>query len=274
MMRLDITESDVCIRHGDRLAGVYHHRHAYKPHLHPLYTPGGHGISLDNPHDHRHHRGLFYGLKCEDCSFYEEAGDYGVQRHVGFGDDTIAEGETVRFTHLIEWRRVSDDAAFFSESRRIACRHDAENRSYRWSWSTRLEAKRAVELVKSPHSRPDATGTPINYHGLGIRFRRDFSGCPAWYELQANNETAPIEAVHGKPLGGITWIGRIDGTLPIERAAFTLIQHQDFSLFALADPFAFLSFGPTNLEPKRLETGESLSESYEAIVGDAPPLGA
>ena len=138
-----------------------------------------------------------------------------------------------------------------------------------WHWHERLETQRDGELVKSPASRPAADGTPIDYHGMCIRFRRDFSGPADWFDLASPDGPLTPEQAHGQRLPAITWIGRIDGTLPIERAAVTLSQEQDHALFLLHEKFGFVSMGPSNLEPVALKRGDVIEESYRIEVADA-----
>lgn len=276
MMQLEITPSHVDWRFGGQLVGRYHHRDPFKPHVHPLNTPGGHCLSSRSPHDHVHHRALMYGHICDAANFWAERDPsledlpVGVQRHVDF-QEVVGLGEEAGFTETLQWRRPVDDALIITERRTIRVHRLADQPAYRWHWRSELTAVVDVELRRSGYSIPDAGGNPINYTGLGVRLRRDFAGHTGGCHLLLDNQ--PLDSktftdAIGRTPRSATYIGSIDQIWPVPRAFVTFEQAHGHALFALNKPFAFLSFGPANAANLSLQAGRTLDERYRITVGD------
>ncbi|MGH2534850.1 MAG: DUF6807 family protein [Thermomicrobiales bacterium] len=258
---------------GDQLAGRYVFDDEFKPYLHPLNTPRGHTLSLLSPHDHKHHRGLMYGLRARDVCFWEEftllPGEVvGRQRHDSLASITGEDG-AVGITQELTWLACDDRLITFRERRTITCRSPPEGGAYEWTWSTEIEAQRDVELIMSQWSQRKDDGALVNYHGLGIRFRRDF-GCTGGNSLRLDGQKTSFEDGLGTIPAEVEFRGSIDGTWPVQRAAVTLTQFQSNALFVMETPFAFMSLGPNNLAPMQLQQGQRLVERYQVTVIDLP----
>lgn len=264
-----------------RLAGRYHQGDPFKPYVHPLNSPAGHGVSLARPHDHRHHKGLMYALRTPELNFWEEvatrpAERVGRQRHVAFAD-VRASGSEVGFTQTLAWEPVEGGEAVFDEVRRVGCRRDGA--AYVWTWDATLTVRRDTSLIQSQWSRKSPDGRLINYHGLGLRFCREFAGGTRNNALQLddgpvqwNRNAKPFdfESAMGATARRVTYIGHIDGTWPVPRVGVTLAQEQDHALFVLETPFAFMAVGPSNRAERPLRAGEVLRERYTVTVADLP----
>lgn len=184
----------------DRLAGRYNHIGEWKPYVHPLCTPAGHAVSLAMPHDHVHHRGLMYALRTRYINFWEERSTLpgeaaGRQVHERFCR-VQPQGECVGFTQMLRWEPHGGGAPCFHEERTIHCRLLPDGGGYEWRWATTLEALRGLELIMSQWSARKADGTRVNYHGLGLRFVRDFSYQGACL-LEVDGVEAPFVAGMG-----------------------------------------------------------------------------
>ena len=106
---------------GERLAGSYCYTDPFKCYLHPLNTPEGYTVSLRSPEDHRHHKGLFYGLRTQRVIFWEEYSTrpgetVGQQLHTKF-TSTVFEGDTVGFAENLAWKSRRWVAAFLGTAR-------------------------------------------------------------------------------------------------------------------------------------------------------------
>lgn len=274
MMRLAVGPDAVdFLDDGDRLAGRYVVGDPFKPHLHPLNTPAGATLSLAMPHDHKHHKGLMYALRAADVNFWEEVvtrpGEVpGRQRHERFVETTEA-GDAIGFVEEVSWLAADGTLPTFDERRAISCRRTADGQGYEWSWATELEAKREVELVMSQWSARAADGSLVNYHGLGIRLRRDF-GCTGGQRLLLDGAETPFGEAMGRVPREVEFRGRMDGAWPARRAGVRLRQEQTDALFVLESPFAFMSLGPSNLGPLRLAAGKRLGGRYAVTVFDLP----
>ncbi|GAC1651285.1 MAG: hypothetical protein NVS4B8_26150 [Herpetosiphon sp.] len=273
-MRLEQHDAYLDVLHGNQLAGRYQFRDPFKPHLHPLNTPQGLTLSLASPHDHKHHKGLMYALRARDVNFWEESptlpGELvGVQRHERF-DRLIDDGETVGFDETLTWLAEDGTHPTFIENRSLRCVRSPDTRGFIWTWTNRLAAQRDLELIKSQWSWQKSDGTRVNYHGLGIRFRREF-GCTGGNHLRIDGTEVTWADGLGRPSTEATFIGSIDGTFPPPMAGVSIRQNHNFALFVLAEPFAYMGFGPTNLTPVALAQGALLEESFTVTVFDQVP---
>ena len=279
-MRLDVAADHVDFSTArGALAGRYHHGDRFKPFLHPLLSPKGHGVSLASPHDHKHHKGLLYALRIAGLNFWEEAPTLpgervGRQTHLAF-TDVRTRGDEVGLTETLRWEPLDGGDAVFDETRTLACRR--EGTGFRWSWTTTLTARRAFTLIQSQWSFAKPDGRRINYHGLGLRLRREFGGGTRNNALQLddgplqwNRSDAPFDftTAMGAVPQRVTFAGCIDGFHPAPEIAVTIEQHQANGLFVLETPFSFVALGPSNLAARPLGAGESLVEHYTVTVAD------
>lgn len=271
MMRLEIDDQAAAFHAGDRLAGRYVIADEYKPYLHPLRTPAGHTVSLLSPHDHKHHKGLMYALRTPEVNFWEERSTVpgevpGRQRHERFR--VICEsGEEVGFEEELAWLPFAGGDPIFREVRSVSCREETLASAYAWTWATDIEARCDVELRMSQWSAQIPDGRLVNYHGLGIRFRRDF-GCTGGNALLIDGTTTPFAEGMGSVPRMVEFRGSLDGTWPIQHAAVRIRQEQDHGLFVMETPFAFMGLGPSNLGSVHLRAGDHLVERYTITVLD------
>jgi Methane oxygenase PmoA len=269
-MRLELTKHYVDFVSESSLAGRYWYQDSFKPHIHPLNTPDGHTLSLRSPHDHPHHKGLMYSLRAADINFWEEyatteAEKVGHQRHDTFCE-LITEGEEVGFTEQLTWLASDGSLETFDEQRSLTCSYVGGASTYfRWKWSTRLVAKRDLTLTLSPWSVTNNRGHRINYHGLGLRLRRDF-GCTGGNKLLLDGQPVSFEEALGLAPNEATFIGTLDETSG--KAGVTIAPCASHGLFVLQSPFAFISFGPTVLGASVLRTEDTLNDSYSISVFD------
>jgi hypothetical protein len=256
--------------------GRYVLNDSHKPYLHPLHTPLGRSVSAAITHDHKHHKGLMYALRSRDLNFWEERSTLpgervGRQRQTALTMGQV-EGAEVSFVQQLLWAADDGDAEAFTEARFIACRALPDR--FVWTWRTRLTALRDLELIKSQWSAATPDGRTINYHGLGLRFPRSFGGMQTSSTIAVDGESATFPDAMGTVPKAVTLTGAYDGMWPPARAGVTMRQFQRGTVFALRDPFAYLSMGPTNAEPMQIGRGEVIAETYEIEVFDAPPASA
>ena len=279
-MRLIIAEAHVDFVTADgRLAGRYHHGDEFKPFIHPLNSPQGHGVSLARPHDHRHHKGLMYALRIPELNFWEEVStrpgeSVGRERHVAFADVRAA-GDEVGFTETLSWEPAAGGAAVFDETRRVSCRRAGA--AFVWTWELTLRVRRDTRLIQSQWSHKNPAGQLTNYHGLGLRMCREFGGSTRNNALQLddgpvrwNRNSKPFdftEAMRATP-ARVTYIGHIDGTWPVPRVAVTMTQQEKNGLFIFESPFAFMALGPSNLAERPLTAGDVLRDRYTVTIED------
>ncbi len=279
-MRLKITKDAVEFTSADGvLAGRYNYTDEFKPFVHPLQSPKGYCVSLASPHDHKHHKGLMYALRIPELNFWEERSTLpgegvGRERHLAFAN-VRESGHEVGFTETLSWEPAGGGPAVFDETRKISCRRDGD--AFRWTWETALKVRRDTRLIQSQWSYKKPEGGKVNYHGLGLRLRREFGGGTRNNALQLDD--APVQwnqgslkfdfaTAMGATPGRATFIGAIDGVVPTPRVAVTLGQSQQNGLFVKDEPFAFFALGPSNLAERPLAAGEIIHEQYTVTVAD------
>lgn len=281
-MRLIMTGDAVeLVARDGVIAGRYNFTDSFKPHVHPLASPKGHVVSLASPHDHKHHKGLMYALRIPELNFWEEVASkpdekVGRQRHIAF-TDVRESGDEVGFTETLSWEAAegSETDVVFDETRRLSCRR--EGTAFRWTWDTALKVRRATKLIQSQWSYKKPEGGLVNYHGLGLRFRREFGGGTRNNALQLDDapeqwnkggQKFDFATAMGATPQRATFVGAIDGFFPVPYVAVTLEQKQRNGLFVKEEPFAFFAMGPSNLEERPLAAGEVLNERYAVVVRD------
>jgi hypothetical protein len=269
-MKLIDNKKVIQFLHGDILAGQYNYTDDFKPFFHPLNTPTGRTVSLASPHDHKHHKGMMYALRCEDINFWEEGGQpqAGRQHHEAF-TAIIPDGDRVGFHQSLTWAGRDGSLRTFTETRSVHCQQTPEG--FRWDWSTTLTALRPCRLVLSQWSSKLPDGRIINYHGLGIRFIRDF-GCTGGNRLLVDGK--PLKRIAegmGMVPQAVTFEGTIDPVYPAwppRRASVTFTQQQKNTLFVMENAFAFMALGPSNIAPVDLKEGQRITEAYAVLVRD------
>lgn len=270
-MKISLEKDAACFIAGGVVAGRYVLDDPFKPYLHPLRTPSGHAVTDRMPADHRHHKGLMYGLRCADLNFWEEpAGTDQAGVQAGLAVEPFEAGpEAAGLRQRLCWRHESGRSETYDETREIVCRRDVAGRAFVWTWRTHRVALRAHRLIKSEWSLPLEDGRSINYHGLGIRLpwawafpddrfcgvERDGSPC-AWKE--ANGGV-------GAEMG---FRGLIDGFWSPPCAAVTVGQEHGFGWFVLKERFAYLATGPSCLDELDVGAGQTFDETYRIVVED------
>lgn len=274
-MRLKIETQGTHLRFlaDSREIGVYACVDPFKPHFRRLLSPAGHRLVVCQPHDHVHHKGCFFGLATHEYNFWEESASPAnptatgrqVSRSVTVSP---AAGNEVGATQLLRWEGL-DGTAVFDEQRQL--RVHATDRGFAWTWHTRLTSLRDNELALSPWAMANARGVPVNYHGLGFRLRRDFSGMGGNTVVLDGKPSTFADALGAAP-AEVTYIGSIDEFRPVPRISLTLRQARPGALFILENPFAWVSAGPSNLVPLALPAGQTWEQTYTFTVADEPPV--
>src|SRR4051812_18537824 len=115
-------ERSVEFRDDDgRPCGTYHHDDPYKSFFRGLFTPRGHDVVASPPPEHRHHKGLQYGLCTKDVNFWEEEADPPrlpalVGRQQTKSLELFRRGDEVGFSQeLVWWDEVMKES--FQETR-------------------------------------------------------------------------------------------------------------------------------------------------------------
>jgi hypothetical protein len=271
--RVVVSAEDARFSVGDREVGRYVLSDAFKPYLHPLRTVGGRVVSLAMPSDHRHHKGLMYALTATDVNWWEEVAIEGYVDEPGVQRITSTEQSgDAEITQRLVWTDADGDRATFAERRRISCAwHEAG--FVRWTWAADFDVLREVELRHSVWHQ-EHRGRMVNYHGLGIRFPREFGFDPAAGRWRSDNALG-IDEILGSAQRSVVVTDLVDGEIPAPAVSVRFTQvGSEHGWFATQRPgFGYLAVGPSVLaESVHLSTGTTFHEEYVIDVADGDLL--
>jgi len=270
MVELNATTRAAIFQADGVALGTYVLDDSHKPYLHPLRTRAGHVVSLAMPYDHRHHKGLMYALATDEINFWEEEGD---EDHPRIGRQVQSD---IQFDFSVDRPGLRQDLSWvddmgipiFHEVRSIHC-HLVGDQTVRWTWSTRIESLIVQRLRISPWSVPDRSGRMINYHGLGLRFPRSFSGKPDRLQVRTEAGDTSTAEVHGTAIPSVEVAGPVDGAWPAPVVSVEVRQTDTCHDFCvLADSFVYVSVGPSTAGPVELAAHDVLSATYYVDVSD------
>lgn len=241
-----------------------------KPYVKELRTLAGDNLLLDAPPDHPHHHGLMYALTVNGIDFWQEQTASGVQRLLAVPSRLVGKTPDGRpraaFAHPLAWvastHRENTSAlavAVLVERRTLALTVDPDAREVALHWRADFAVGPAAEQV---------TLSGAAYHGLGLRFVRDF-------DLQArhvNSENAPYSPEQKGDVLPARWaatLGRI-GEHEVTTAILAGPHNAGPSrFFSMRNPFAYLS-ATQGLDEKPLtyKRGERFRLDYLVLVRD------
>ena len=230
----------------------------FKPYVDLLTTPSGVNILRDAPHDHLHHHALMFAIKVNDANFWEEAGEPGVQRHMGFqGVRCVPAGVSV--PTLLRW--IGDPAnppVEMTELRDVRYLASAYKGARLYSWQTRLETDAPATLSGG------------HYHGLGMRFLESMDEGGA-FRIEGD---ADGEVVRGTekltPGKWAAYTAKADG----KTVTVAMFDHETnvrpVLWFTMLEPFSYLS-ATLNLHREPLELVGSMRLTYGIATWDGEP---
>ncbi len=214
----------------------------YKPYVKEFRTLRGDNLLLDAPPDHLHHHGLMYAITVNGTNFWEEQLNPGVQRaaplpmrYVGKSPAGLPQAV---FAHQTAWlpnaHRTTTNAyavALLLETRTLTLTVDVNAGEVALHWRSEFTVGRGAETVT-------LSGTP--YHGLGLRFVRDF-------DLKArhlNSENTPYPARQTGEVIPARWaatLGQVDGREALVAIFAAPGNAGSGRFFSMLEPFAYLS---------------------------------
>lgn len=151
---------------GQTVCGYDFHANRKKPYVRELAAPGGVNILRDSPADHQHHHALMYGIWVNGVNFWEEAGNYGLEKPTATRDLGVRTGRgslaVAGLRQELDWTPASADAKpLLRETRTLRVSVDAASKELALVWHSTFRLAPGVDRVKLDGA---------NYHGLGMRF--------------------------------------------------------------------------------------------------------
>lgn len=236
-----------------------------KPFFHPVTTPNGHTVTLNEPHDHVWHRGLWFTLKyINGVNFWEERADEEYGHQITLLPPTIEhgpQGEISLSSHLA-WK-APDGTVPFQEKRLLTyCPLQAD--AYALDWDITLTPQLPVTIDRTPYG---AFGSWGGYSGLTLRGNRNWQNT----RLLFSDETTTDRPL-GYPANWADLSGIFDGGYQ-QRGGIALFDHPE----NLRHPSPW--YGSTGAghyfnaalvfhESLELETDEILQLRYRALIHD------
>ncbi|MDQ3814053.1 MAG: PmoA family protein, partial [Armatimonadota bacterium] len=232
-----------------------------KPFFHPLHTPGGHCLTLFEPHDHVWHRGLWFTIKfINGENFWEEVEDFGTQRTLLPPAVAHKADGSIVWTSEQCWERPGGTGSVFAETRCLAYRpHNDE--SYALDWDIALVAQADLLLDRTPFT------TWGGYGGLTFRGNRN------WQKTQL---LFPDGSTNDRPTGvPALWCdlsGTFDGG-PNQQGGIALFDHpanvrHPSPWYGATGAGHYFNAAFLFHEPLRVASGETLRLRYRALIHD------
>ncbi len=187
-----VVDNLVRVQYGQATVLEYHYcpkvprEETPKPYIHPLATPGGDLFTLDRPHDHAWHRGLYFGWAWVNgvnlwggASYVRGRGyvlrdDHGEMVHLHW--DVLERGsDAVRMVERLVWR--DHDGHEMAQERRALTVYTPESDN-QLLLTLESEIEPSGEAGQLEFSSPMIEGRPdpSGYSGLTLRMPRCMTG--------------------------------------------------------------------------------------------------
>ncbi len=248
----------VTLQLGSEPLLVYNYGSAHpKPFIHPLYAPRAEVITLARPHDHLHHRGLWFAWpRVNGINFWEEHSppeQTGRVHHRRFREMAVDARRAV-FAADNAWVTISGEH-LLDEVQRFQVELPTDP-----DW-------RLVDIEIELAAQPEAVvlGTPPSYHGLGYRVARSMDRGQI---LNANGDEGP-EATTGTRTTWCDYSGRLDGTG--DWVGVAIFDHpanprHPTPFFTMNQPFGFIAPALAYHEPYEIRRGQPLRLRYAVAI--------
>ena len=246
---------------------VFDYASAFKPFFHPLRTPKGHVVTIDEPHDHVWHHGLWFTLKyVNGVNFWEEppasGGPFGRQivSHPPLVEHR--ENGQIALSMALDWINPNGEKPL--EERRNVTFSPRDSLSYTLDFSFELRALRDLELERTPYGKFGNFG---GYAGFTVRCNRNWQKTRLLFSDGQTNE---------RPLGiGANWAdlsGIFDGGSE-QWGGIALFNHlenprQSSPWYGKSGENHYLNAAFLFHKPMTLSAGETLHLRYRALVHD------
>lgn len=234
-----------------------------KPYVRELHPLGGANILRDSPEDHVHHHALMYGIRVNGVNFWEEVGDYGIERPVQtLGERAgVPQGgqPTASFRQRLEWVAAAPGSSpLLYEDRILTVMVNEAAQEVALTWRSRFELARGVDQVKLEGA---------NYHGLGMRFLQELDPLAVhWVGGEKLDLSDNRQDVRSAPWAAVTFDAP-EHPATVVLAGSPANPAGTAHFFSMRTPFAYLS-ATQNLdrEPLAYRAGDRWSLTYLVLI--------
>jgi len=257
----------LAIRHGGNLLALYRFGDVPKPFFHPIFLGDGTDspLTLASPHDHLHHRGLWFCWKfVNGQNFWEEKPICHRVNTRYLHVDSVSQ-EMVRWTSDLDWQLVTGET-LLDEHRILtigAPEIAGDYRDFTIDFDLTFQSRLPEVHLSLLTVKEQSWG---GYAGLGYRPAR---GMDAKWQLLTSNGAATTTD-KGVPARWADYSGGLDGAP--KAGGVALFDHPTNlryppPFFVINPPaFGFLNPSPLFHEGVTLRDGESLNLRYRALV--------
>lgn len=255
------------VRHHGNLLAVYRYGGVPKPFFHPILLGDGSDspLTLASPHDHVHHRGLWFSWKfVNGQNFWEERPVCHRVATRYLHVDSVTP-EAVRWTSDLDWQ-LDTGETLLDEHRLLvigAPDVDGDARSYTIDFDLSFRSVLPEVRLTLLTVQEQPWG---GYAGLGYRPARGMDA--RWHLITSNGPATTADK--GKPARWADYSGGLDGTASTGGVA--IFDHPENlrhppPFFVLSPPaFGFLNPSPLFHEGTTLRAGEALRLRYRVLV--------
>jgi hypothetical protein len=259
------------VRHDGNLLAVYRYGDVPKPYFHPILLGDGTDspLTLASPHDHLHHRGLWFCWKFVNGENFWEEEPVCHQVLTRYLHVDRADAEGVSWTSHLDWQ-THGGRSFLAEHRILTINRpeiDTDSRHYTIDFALTFRPNQPEVHLSLLTVREQPWG---GYAGLGYRPARGMDA--RWHLLTSNGPATTADK--GVPARWADYSGGLDGAPRTGGIALfdhpTNVRHPP-PFFVISPPaFGFLNPSPLFHEGLTLHEGESLSLHYRALVHAGP----
>jgi hypothetical protein len=239
-----------------------------KPFFHPVTTPKGHLVTINEPHDHIWHRGLWFTLKyVNGINFWEEPKQEGEEANgvqTTLLPPTIQHGPAgeVFLESRLSWN-APDGSTPFLEDRLLAYR-PLDHDSYALDWDITLTPQFEVTLDRTPYG---AFGPWGGYSGLTLRGNRNWQNTRLLF-ADGTTTDRPL----GHPANWADLSGIFDGGFQ-QHGGIALFDHPEnrrhpSPWYGSTGAGHYFNAAIVFHEPLILQEGETLRLRYRALIHD------
>jgi hypothetical protein len=234
-----------------------------KPFFHPLCTPGGHVLTLFEPHDHLWHRGLWFTIKyINGENFWEEleAEPWGIQKTLLPPDVTHTADGGILVKSEQEWLRPHNGGAVFNEHRQFEYR-PLSDQAYALDFIFELAPTQNLKLDRTIFT------TWGGYGGLTFRANRNWQQTRLLF-ADGSTSDRPI----GIPSAWCDLSGKIDGGAN-QTAGIAIFDHptnprHPTPWYGATGPNHYFNAAFLFQEPMSVAAKQPLTFKYRVLVHD------
>jgi hypothetical protein len=261
------TGSSLALTRDGRTVWQYNYdKRQAKPYFHPLATPTGEVLTLNQPPDHVWHHGLWFSWKfINGVNFWEHHGKTGApegRTTWSVVTSDAREDYSASITMELKYHAAENADAVLTERRSLDISPPGEGAAYHIDWTSVFTAVQDATLDRSP-PRPEQPG---GYAGLSMRFADELK------QRQAVSLNAPVEFDDGHRFRGASGALEYNGVVHGAPAGVAILdspanpRHPTSWYIIRAPHMSYVNAALLQNEALSLAAGQRLTLRYRIVV--------